>query len=179
MVSDVKQMWEDAAKGGGGLSEWVGTIDEAFFDLASTVFDSGPSEFGENVVLVLSTTVDQAIDPPDFSFDTARIILSVGKAENWNVVNGGAGIKAVKGGLGNSKYQQFIKRVTTELGVPMGERKNLAGEALSPFDAEVWNGLKFHFKRETNTVNIRGKEQAVSIVLPVRWLQNTLPAPLA
>ncbi len=178
MVNETTQLWEDAAEGVSGLQEWIGTVQDAYFDLTSNIFNSA-SQYGDSVALVLSTSIDQAIDPPDFKFDDARIILTVGKADNWNILDAGQAIRPVKGGMGNSKYQQFIKRVTKELGVPMAQRTDATGSPVSPYEARVWNGLSFHFKRESEPIPERlrkeGGRDSTWITLPIRWMQDKLP----
>lgn len=177
----MQDQWDDAARGVQGIEEWIGEITEVEFGLASTVFDR-PVEPGreDNVVCIITTTIEQAIDPTDFDFDNARIILSVGAADNWNVIDGGTKIAPAKAGgkLGNSKYQKFIKRVTNKddgLGVPMAERD------MSPFNSAVWIGLKFHFKAEYEDIDESfratrpGMPAQSRILLPQRWLQDAMP----
>ena len=169
--ADVNDSWDKAAEGLKGAVEWIGTIEDSFFELASVVFGQA-SEWGDNVVLVMESTIEQAIDPPDLDFDTTRVVLSVGKADNWNILNGGKQVKGVKGdGMGNSKYQKFVKRVAKDLAVPIQSR------GLTPYDADVWKGLKFHFKQEIETTTIRGEERQIVTPLPIKWLQDTV-APL-
>ena len=180
-MSTNQEQWDDAARGVQGIEEWTGEITEVEFGLASVIFEREVEDGREdNVVCVITTTIDKAIDPEDFDFDTARVILSVGASSNWNVIDGGTKIVAAKAGgkLGNSKYQKLIKRVTNKeegLGVPMAERE------ISPFDANVWMGLKFHWKAEYEDIDASfratrpGMPAQSRILLPQRWLQDAMP----
>jgi hypothetical protein len=181
--TNLNDIWDSAAEGVQGLDEYIGTVQSGVFELASEAFGN-EQKYGDSVVLTLEVSIDQAIDPSDFKFDTAKIFLSVGKAEAWNILNGGEEIVNSKGGgMGNSKYQQWVKRVVKELQVPIQTR------GLSPFQAKVWNGLKFHFKNEHKPIAERllqerrdrgdaNIKETSRITLPQQWLQDQLP-PLA
>ncbi len=172
-----KDEWDKASAGLAGLNEFVGEIKSASFMTATEAYGQS-SNFAESCVIVMECTVDQAIDPSDFEHETTRIILSVGKKENWMVLDGGVKIQNSKqGGLGNSKYQMFIKRINKELNVPIRDR-----EGSSPFNAESWKGLRFHFKREgqPNSADFiaKGGPEMSYTMLPIQWMQDQMP-PLA
>lgn len=172
-VANSADEWDKAAEGLAGLNEYIGEITQARFMVASEAYGK-PASFGESCVIVLETTVESAIDPADFPHETTKIILSVGKIENWTILDGGLSIKNSKGGgLGNSKYQLFIARTTKELKVPIKER------GVSPFTASAWTGLRFHFKREAqpipkNLIREDGPTESYTM-LPIQWMQNTMP----
>lgn len=164
-----QEVWESASEGFSGLEEAVVTVANAYFEKRS-------GDYGDRVSLTLECSIDQAIDPSDFKFDTFKIFLSVGKGENWMVVDGGEKIVQAKEGasMGNSAYQQWISRCIKELKVPLAER------GLSPYVAKVWTGLKFHIKRETKEIPQRLRREGsdrttTTVTLPQRWLQDTMP----
>lgn len=175
-VNSPADEWDRAAEGLAGLNEYIGEIRSATFMTATEAYGQ-PATFGESCVIVMETTVESAIDPADFEHESTKLILSVGKADNWLILDGGLSIKNSKGGrLGNSKYHLFIARVTQELKVPIKERN------VSPFTAAAWGGLRFHFKREgqpipPNLVKEGGPTESFTM-LPIQWMQNEMP-PLA
>ena len=152
----------------------------SYFDTNTNLFDGG-SAYGESVILVLECSIERKIDPADYPFDDARLYFSVGKTDNWDIINGGTEIVAKKGGqMGNSKYQQLIKRVVEELKVPLKDR------GLSPREAAVWVGLSFVFTQELKPLPDRFRKENPDgathsrITLPTQWMQNAVPpAPLA
>ena len=174
--------WAKASEGIQGLDKFVGTVKEAWFDTNTNLFDGG-SDYGESVICVLECSIDQKIEPADYPFDDARLYFSVGKSENWDIVNGGKEIVAKKGGqMGNSKYQQLMARTTNSaekdgLAVPLAER------GLSWKEANVWVGLAFTFQQEQKPLPERlireGGPTHSRITLPSQWMQNAVPAPLA
>jgi len=178
MATDLEQLWEEAAEGLSGLEEFVGTITEAYFQTSDEAFGSA-GRWGNNAILTLKFKIDQPIDPPDFKFDETTISLSVGKAENWQILDGGERIQSLKGGMGNSKYQRWINAIVKDLKIPLA-----ATRKLTPFDAKVWLGLKLHVKRETRILTesekarLQGGSDTVKSWVPVAWLQSEVP-PLA
>jgi hypothetical protein len=148
----------------------------AYFDTNTNLFDGG-SDFGESVILVLECSVDRKIEPVDYPFDEARLYYSVGQSKNWQVVNGGKEIVATKGGqMGNSKYQQLIKRTLDDLQVPLAERQ------MSPREADVWVGLSFVFEQELKEIPEKLRQERdiqathSRITLPTQWMQSAMPA---
>ena len=169
--------WDKASEGLAGLNEFVGEVKSASFMTATEAFGQA-SNYEENCVIKLECTVEQAIDPSDFEHEVTNIILSVGKMTNWLILDGGVKIQNAKqGGLGNSKYQMFIKRVNKELNVPIKDRPGS-----SPFNAQSWVGLRFHFKREgqPNSADFiaKGGPEVSYTMLPIQWMQSEMP-PLA
>lgn len=170
---DLMKQWEDAAEGISSLDEFIGTIDTAYFEKNSTTFSDG--NVSERVRLIMDVAIDQSIDPPDFRFESTKLYFSVGSGDNWNVLDGGDKLAAAKQGaqMGNSQYQGLISRVIKDLKCPLPER------GMTPFEAGVWIGLKFHWKREQKEIPQRlrreGGPSHSTIILPQEWLQNALP----
>lgn len=189
---DVRKLWDDAAEGMKFLEAFIGTIKGCFFELASTFFEQPDraSTDRDQTLCILEFDVEQAIDPADWSFPDTRIPYSVGKAATWQIIDQGARVVPSPGTrMGNSKYQKLIARVTRDLKVPINERRDAAGGLLTPYDSQVWTGLRFQMEtvREPLSASFlqqlkdRGETPAsdtTSVQLPSAWLQDQLP-PLA
>lgn len=160
-------VWDEALEEAPpGLQEFIGTVKEAFFSTNTAVWGT-PSAFGENTILVLNVEIEKPIDPADWKEDTTALLYSVGKVEFWSITDAGARIVPLRSKrLGPSAYGRLLRHVVDNLGVPLQKR------AKSPFEAEMWVGLRFRFKRESFEIDTPSGKKTSWLTMPVEWLND-------
>lgn len=139
----------------GLLDEWTGVVSDAHFKTDAQY------QNGEVLILQLDFATEDSED------GTWSETFPCGKG--WSTKDGGKNAKhesgAARGFNKATAMGKLIDRCVGELGM-----MDVLGGRGPATKAEVWVGLNFHFKRETEEYEIRGEKRTSNRALPIEFL---------